>query len=132
MIIGAGTDVVDIDRFRNLDDRAEYLAHVFTRGEIRDAPDGPSQDTFYATLFAIKEALMKALGCGLESVATWREIRITRDWRPRLSGSLRRLARERSVSRIHIAHSHSKKTVIAFVVVEATHREDIHEQHRVL
>jgi holo-[acyl-carrier protein] synthase len=125
MITGVGTDVVDIDRFRNLTDRAEFLAQVFTRTEIRNAPDGPSRETFYATLFAIKEALLKALGCGLESVSLWRDIQITHDWRPRLSGLLRRLAREKSVSRIHISHSHSDKNAVAFVVMETANREDV-------
>lgn len=124
MITGLGTDVVDIDRFRNLEDRAGFLEQVFTRAEIRHAPDGPSQDTFYATLFAIKEALFKALGCGLERVSVWREVQITHDWRPRLSGSLRRLARAKSVSKFHVSHSHSKTLAVALVLMETTIRED--------
>jgi len=125
MITGVGTDVVDIDRFRDLEDREAFLAHVFTHTEICNAPDGSAQEAFFATLFAIKEALLKALGCGLESVSVWRDIQITPDWQPRLSGRPGRLAREKSVSKIHVSHSHSGKSAVAFVVMETANREEV-------
>jgi len=125
MIIGIGTDVVEIDRLRTLRQRAGYLTQVFTRTEIHNAPRGSSQDTFYATVFAIKEALLKALGCGLAGGFVWHEIQITNDWRPQLSGHLGRLAEERSVSKIHVSHSHSDRNAIAFVLLETTNEEEI-------
>lgn len=125
MITGVGTDVVDIDRFRNLKQRSEYLEQVFTPSEIQIACRGPEQDTRFATLFAIKEALLKALGCGLEQGSLWREIHIAPDWKPRLSGLLGRLAREQSVSCIHVAHSHSDNSAVAFVLLETTTRKEI-------
>jgi holo-[acyl-carrier protein] synthase len=125
MITGVGTDVVEIDRFRKLKERAQFLEQVFTRTEIHNAPPGPTQDTFYATLFAMKEALLKALGCGLTEGSIWREIQITQDWRPHLSGALQRKAEQGSVGRIHISHSHSEKNAVAFVLIESTFGEEI-------
>lgn len=125
MITGVGTDVVEIDRFRSLKQKAEFLEQVFTLTEIHSAPKGPSQDTFYATLFAVKEALLKALGCGLQRGSLWRDIQITHDWKPRLSGSLGRLAEEQSVSRIHVSQAHSGKSAVAFVLIETTNEEKI-------
>ena len=125
MITGVGTDIVEIDRFRNLEQKAEFLAQVFTHTEIHSAPNGPSQDTFYATLFAVKEALLKALGCGLQQGSVWRDIQISNDWRPHLSGSLGRLAEENLVSKIHVSHAHSGKSAVAFVLIETTNEEKI-------
>ena len=125
MITGVGTDVVEIDRFRNLKRRAQFLDQIFTRTEINNAPSGPSQDTFYATLFAMKEALLKALGCGLTEGSLWREIQINKDWIPHLSGVLRRKAEERSAGKIHVSHSHSENNAVAFVLIESTLGEEI-------
>ena len=123
MITGIGTDIVGIDRFRNLNQRTDFLGQVFTLNEMQNAIGRPDQDTFFAILFAIKEAFLKALGCGLEEGSLWREIQIAPDWKPELSGHLGRLARERLVSNIHIAHSHSDNSAVAFVVLETTNEE---------
>jgi holo-[acyl-carrier protein] synthase len=123
MVTGVGTDVVEIDRFRRLDHRAEFLAEVFTRTEIHNAPGGSSQYSYFATLFAIKEALLKALACGLGNWSAWQEIQITDNWRPQLSGHLGQLARDRSVSKIHVSHSRSDQNAIAFVLIETTTEE---------
>jgi len=125
MITGVGTDIVEIDRFRSLKQKAEFLEQVFTLTEIHSAPNGPSQDTFYATLFAVKEALLKALGCGLQPGSIWRDIQITHDWRPHLSGRLGRRAEEQSVSRIHVSYAHAGKSAVAFVLIETTNEEKI-------
>jgi holo-[acyl-carrier protein] synthase len=123
MTMGVGTDVVEIDRFRKLEQRAEFLDQIFTRTEIHNAPSGSSQHTYFATLFAIKEALLKALACGLGNGSVWREIQISPDWRPHLSGHLDQLARERMLSKIHVSHSHTDRNAIAFVLIETTSEE---------
>jgi holo-[acyl-carrier protein] synthase len=125
MITGVGTDVIDINRFRNLAQREDFLEQVFTHSEIQNASEHPAQETRFATLFAIKEALLKALGCGLEEGSRWREIQIAPDWTPRLSGLLGRLAHDRSITSIHVAHSHSDSSAVAFVLLETTNEKEI-------
>jgi holo-[acyl-carrier protein] synthase len=125
MITGVGTDVIDIDRFRSLAQRTDFLEQVFTLSEIKHASEHTAQETHFATLFAVKEALLKALGCGLEKGSRWREIQIAPDWTPKLSGLLGRLADEQSVSSIHVAHSHSDNSAVAFVLLETTNGKEI-------
>jgi len=124
MISGVGTDVVDVDRFPLLKDKREFLREVLTGHEILSAPSGPGEDSYFASIFAIKEALLKALGCGLQGGWCWHEIEVKKDWTLRLSGWLERLANEKGISAIHVSQSHSQHTAVAFVVVETNHCEE--------
>ncbi|MBM4160077.1 MAG: holo-[acyl-carrier-protein] synthase [Ignavibacteria bacterium] len=124
MILGVGTDVVDVGRFQLLEDRREFLQQVFTGDEILNAPSGVTQDRYFASIFVLKEALLKALGCGLEEGWCWHEMEVKQDWTLRLSGRLERLAEEKGISAIHVSQSHSDHTAIALVVVETNHCEE--------
>ena len=123
MISGVGTDVVDVGRFRNLSRKEEFLEQVFTPRERERACTHREEGELYATMFAIKEALLKALGCGLTAGSLWKDVQITKEWNIDLTGPLDRLAKERFISTIHVAHAHSNNTAVAFVVLE-TNRED--------
>ena len=68
-MIGVGTDVVDIDRFRVALDRSPRLRTRLFRPAERDYAErrrDPAER--YAGRFAAKEAVMKALGVGLGEV----------------------------------------------------------------
>jgi holo-[acyl-carrier protein] synthase len=125
MIAGVGTDVVDIDRFRKLWERREFLEQVFTANEIHAGSEGPAPDSFFAMLFAVKEAVLKAMGCGLQRMSLWREIEVTKNEKLHLSGSLQQLAKEKSIQRVHISKAHSGNDAVAFVVLETTDSEEI-------
>ncbi|MDI6740385.1 MAG: 4'-phosphopantetheinyl transferase superfamily protein [Candidatus Edwardsbacteria bacterium] len=61
MIIGIGVDVVAIERFGTLKDKESFLAQVLTTKELRSTPKSGT-DRYYASLFAAKESVLKALG----------------------------------------------------------------------
>jgi holo-[acyl-carrier protein] synthase len=125
MIVGVGTDVVEIERFRALGEKKkDILDQIFSRNELARAPEGPAGETLYATLFAVKEALLKAIGCGLAIGSLWRDIEISGDWKLRLAGKLGVLAKEKSIAKIHVSQSHSDKSAVAFVLLETTNQED--------
>ena len=81
MIIGIGTDIIDIRRIEKVLARhgARFLKRVFTEEERAYAERRPRN--FAATLakrFAAKEACAKALGTGLGQGVSWQDIGVVR------------------------------------------------------
>lgn len=68
MIIGIGTDLVSIGRFRNMISKYGHdrIAHrLFHPLEVAQCPQDPSQHAqYYASRWAVKEAMIKAIGRG--------------------------------------------------------------------
>lgn len=81
MIIGIGTDIVDIRRIERTLARFgdRFLARCFAETERRDGDRRPAASAaFYAKRFAAKEAVWKALGEGPRLGIAWRELRVER------------------------------------------------------
>jgi holo-[acyl-carrier protein] synthase len=77
-VLGVGTDLVDLDRFRLVLERTPSIVdRLFTEDEQRyaDARSDPTER--YGARFAAKEAVLKAMGLGLGSVG-FREIEVVR------------------------------------------------------
>lgn len=69
-VIGIGTDLVELDRFRTTLERTPGIrSRTFTEAEqeYADARNDPTER--YAVRWAAKEAVMKAMGVGLGEVA---------------------------------------------------------------
>ena len=66
MILGTGVDIVDIERFRRINERLKdrFIARVFTPGEQEFCLKRRDPVPHFAARFAAKEALFKALGTG--------------------------------------------------------------------
>lgn len=76
MILGIGSDVIDIRRIEKTIERhgERFLARIFTQTERAKAERrGNGVDT-YAKRFAAKEACAKALGTGLRTGVFWRDM----------------------------------------------------------
>jgi holo-[acyl-carrier protein] synthase len=121
MIRSVGVDIVAIERFVGKDQ--EFLGEFLTADELRRTPKGSQRETFHATLFATKEAVLKGLGCGLQSGFRWHDISVTEGPGVRLSGWLGRFAAEKCVSAIHVSFSSSATHALALVVVESNSPE---------
>lgn len=61
MIVGIGTDLVEIRRMRDMMDRHRGLERIFTKNELAHAKD---RADVLAGTFAVKEAVSKAFGTG--------------------------------------------------------------------
>ncbi len=77
MILGLGSDLIDIDRIaRSIDRYGErFIGRIFTDAERAKAVRRPlTSAATYAKRFAAKEACAKALGTGLRAGVFWRDM----------------------------------------------------------
>lgn len=119
-VVGVGTDLVDIDRFEAVLLRRPSLAErLFSPVELAYASGLARPAPTLAGRFAVKEAVMKALGVGLGAV-DWADISVARlpGGRPELTvgGRAARLAGERGVRSWHVSISHTNTIASAVVV----------------
>ena len=100
MILGLGSDIVDIRRIADVLDRhgERFLARIFTQEERRKADRRAEKIRIatYAKRFAAKEAASKALGTGFRAGVFWRDLGVVnlRSGQPTMAmtgGALRRL-----------------------------------------
>ena len=122
MIVGIGTDIIEIARVRRAIETQAFLTRVFT-AEERSYCGGRGRQAAasYAARFAAKEAVLKAFGTGLRGGTLQEvEIRIDALGAPYcvLTGYFARLAEERGVLHIHISMSHSREYATAQCVME--------------
>jgi holo-[acyl-carrier protein] synthase len=76
MIIGIGSDIVDVRRIaRSIERYGErFLARIYTPTERAKADKRARSVETYAKRFAAKEACAKALGTGIRSGVFWRDM----------------------------------------------------------
>jgi holo-[acyl-carrier protein] synthase len=124
MILGIGTDIVDIRRIeRLLNDR--FIARCFTPAEQAYAntkSDEAVRLNVYAKRYAAKEACAKALGCGIGKKAGLLEIECVPDKtgapQLQLAGSaLETLKAKNENANLHISLSDEPPYALAFVVI---------------
>ncbi len=117
MIRGIGVDIADIGRFRTAADIRGLLDQVLTPREIERVTRNGIDPGKAALLFSAKEALVKALGCGTTDGWRWHDIEISADLRVELTGHLKALAADRSVSAINVSLSSFKDHAVALVLL---------------
>jgi holo-[acyl-carrier protein] synthase len=119
MIQGIGIDLIEIERFRKMKNNREFIPQVLTDNELKQIPTDGRHDIYIATLFAIKEAIFKALGCGLHNGSYWHNVELDKEFKPTLSGFIDKLALKKSIKNIFITKSQSKKYIITFAILES-------------
>lgn len=125
MILGIGTDLIDVARIAHELDSADrgLIPQVFFPSEIAYCDSQHYPARHYAARFAAKEAVIKALWRGGEPGLYLHDVEILRadDGHPsaQLHGRLREIAERLSVSRIHLTISHTHDAATAFVIIES-------------
>ncbi|WP_176013807.1 holo-ACP synthase [Victivallis sp. Marseille-Q1083] len=128
MIIGLGTDIVEIERVRKLLNGSigeAFLERVYSAGELAAGRErGSGGYEYYAGRWAAKEALSKALGCGIGENCHWQDIEIGNDaiGRPLVTlggAAAETLYRLHPNATVHLSISHERRYATAMVIIEA-------------
>ncbi len=118
MNLRTGVDLIEISRIEEVVARhgKHYLERVYTPAELEQF--GKRVESL-AGRFAAKEAVSKALGCGIGDV-TWQEIEILGNEQNApiltLSGAAAEKARELGLTEWSVSISHSMSHAVALVV----------------
>ena len=118
MVKGSGIDILATSRFCNLKHKSEFISTFLTPKEKKRARLHFRRDSFYAALFTMKEAILKALGCGLSRGSLWQHVELDTTVLPRISRSLIRLTGEHPVERVHVSVACTKDYALSIALAE--------------
>ena len=121
MIIGIGTDIIEVDRVAKAISQEAFKKKVFSDREIAYCETQKKEESF-AARFAAKEAFFKALGTGWRDGMGITEVEILNDslGKPEihLSGKAKEVFEQKGGTHIHVSLSHIKTQAIAYVILE--------------
>jgi len=123
MIVGIGTDIVQIDRIEETLARLgeSFVERILSPAERLEFQASAKPHRLLAKRFAAKEAVGKALGTGIGQGVSWQHIEITHNDIGAPSLILSERARERfealGGSSHHISISDEEAYAVAFVVL---------------
>ena len=122
MIVGLGTDIVEISRIGQMIERHgdTFLNRVFTENENEYCGSKKNKEQHYAGRWAAKEAVMKTLGTGFIKGIGWKEIEVInlKSGKPTIviSGGVESHAGEMGIKEILITISHSREFATATAI----------------
>ena len=122
MIVGLGTDIVEIIRIGRMIERhgEHFLQRVYTPDEISYCQRRKMAYQHFAGRWAAKEAVMKVLGTGFIRGISWTdiEIRSRRSGQPEvcLSGGVREYAARLGIESVLISISHCRSYATATAI----------------
>ena len=121
MIIGIGTDIIEVERVARAISKEAFKKKVFSEREIAYCESQKKEESF-AARFAAKEAFFKALGTGWRNEMEITEVEIINNelGKPEiiLSGKVLAVFNEMGGKKVHVSLSHIKNTAIAYVIIE--------------
>lgn len=129
MIIGIGSDIVDVRRIASVLERhgERFIGRIFTATERAKAERRANRAETYAKRFAAKEACSKALGTGFRRGVFWRDMGVINmaSGRPTLRLTGGALARLQAITpaghaaRIDLSLTDEGPTAQAIVIISA-------------
>jgi len=124
MIYGIGIDIVSIPRIERMLNRwgRLFTERVFTPTEIAFCETRSNPGQHFALRWAVKEAMLKALGLGLRGGIKWTDIEVVNDpsGRPLLEvhNQAKGFFIDRNIKAAFVSISHERDYGVAQVVLE--------------
>ncbi|MBT3209318.1 MAG: holo-ACP synthase [Bacteroidetes bacterium] len=123
MILGIGTDIIEVERFKKQIEKVDgLLEKLFTENEIRYCQSKKFPEQHLAARFAAKESFFKAIGTGWRYGLQHNEIEITNDelGKPniKITGKSKEICEKYNIKNINVSLSHLKEIVNAVVIIE--------------
>ena len=129
MILGIGTDLVEIDRIEAALERwgERFAQKILVPRELDRFAAHRKQAAYLAKRFAAKEAFSKAMGTGIRHPVSWHNIGVVNhsSGRPylELSAALGIFVRSRGIVHVHVSLTDERGMAAAFVVLEGERRD---------
>lgn len=121
MIIGIGTDIIEIERIEKaIKNNKHFLDKLFTKKEIILFKSKSMRSEVVAGNFAAKEAISKALGTGVRGFS-FKDIEVLRDELGKPVATISEKAEnviENKEYKLNVSISHNNLSAIAFAVLE--------------
>lgn len=122
MILGIGTDITEVKRFKKWISDPSMIERFFNEKEMMAGGSEKARLEHYAARFAVKEAFSKALGTGILGFSL-KDIYIEKnpEGKPfiKVISSAEKILQERCGNcTIHVSISHEKEYAVAFVIIE--------------
>ena len=124
MILGVGTDLVEVHRIQESIERFgdRFLRRIYTERERTYCLSKANAAERFAGRFAAKEAGMKAIGTGWRRGVTWRDFEVANEpsGRPtlKLYGMAEKIAKDLGAGRISLSITHTAREGFAIVILE--------------
>lgn len=119
MIIGVGTDIIEIERIAKAISRGSFLEKSFTCREREYFVNKGERVETLAGIFAGKEAVAKSIGTGFRGF-TLMDIEIVHSelGEPKviLSEKAKRVAKERGITSFNVSIAHNQSMAIAYAI----------------
>ena len=123
-IFGIGTDIVNVNRIKNLLKNKKFIKRIFNEKEVSKCKKINNSMNCFAKRFAAKEAFSKALGTGISNGINFNEIVVLnkKSGKPYISiigqtkNTLKKKFKNKN-SKISLSVSDEKKYAVAFVTI---------------
>ena len=124
MIFGIGTDIVEVERIKNLSSISKFAKKILSQKELNtfNSLNKDQKVYFLSKQFAAKEAFSKALGTGIGHEASLNNIEILRDEKGKpffnAINELSLLISDLGITKTHVSLADESNYAIAMVILE--------------
>lgn len=131
--VSLGVDIVEIERMRAILKRSPAFARKgFSEDERAYCNATAASEFHYATRFAAKEAVLKALGTGFSQGIGMRDVEVVLDAkgkpRVKLHGRAQVLAQEKNIEEIPLSLSYTHKEAVACAMALTGQAQAVRQQ----